>query len=77
MVRHNKHCQLHPMLVCLVRHVKCNDITKIPTLGTLGSMTPKYIFKSTCSPVYLCIPVKVLIHTFTTLKELKQLWDII
>jgi hypothetical protein len=76
MVQPNKHCQWHPMLVSLVRHVKCNDITKIPTLGTLASMAPKYIFKSTCSPVYLCILVKVLIHNFTMLKELKQLWDI-
>jgi hypothetical protein len=43
----------------------------------LASMAPKYIFKSTCSPVYLCIPMKVLIHTSTMSKELQQLWDII
>jgi hypothetical protein len=65
------------MLVHFVRRVKCNDIAKIPALGTLASMAPKCIFKSICSPVYLCIPVKVLIHTFTMLKELYQLWDII
>jgi hypothetical protein len=77
MVRPNKHCQWHPMIVCLVCCVKCIDITKITTLGTLASMAPKNIFKSTCSPIYMCIPVKVLIRTLTMLKELQQLWDII
>jgi hypothetical protein len=77
MVRSNKHCQWHPMLVCLVCCAKCNNIAKIPTLGTLARMAPKYVLKSTYSPVDLCILVKVLIHTFTTLKELKQLWNVI
>jgi hypothetical protein len=65
------------MLVCLVHCVKYNDITKIPALGTLVGIAPKYILKSTCLPVYLCISVKVLIRTFTTLKELQQLQDVI
>jgi hypothetical protein len=65
-----QHFVINGLLICLVRYVKRNSIAEIPALGTLARMDPKYVLKSTCSTVDLSIPVKVLIRTFTTSKEL-------